>query len=99
VRVLLLTAAALVTVTLAAAASVVSIGLGLRISAPPEPPIAWIAIATVVLVFAGMLASVWLRSRRQRALRKRQMVRTRGEQSLISTTATSSHASALIRAR
>jgi len=78
---MLLTAVALVTVTLAAAVSIVSIGPGLRISAPSEPPIAWLAVASAVLIFAGMLAGKWLYSRRIRALRRRQTARTHWEHS------------------
>jgi hypothetical protein len=58
-RVSLLAGAVLVRLTVAAAASVVSIDPGLRISAPPEPPIAWLAVASAHYEGARRSAHVW----------------------------------------
>jgi hypothetical protein len=96
VRALLLTAVALVTVTLAAAASIVSFGPGGRLAIASEPPAVWIAVAGVVVIFVGMIAAVWLSSRRIRALRRRQAARRVGSNP--STLATFEPRKSLLRA-
>jgi hypothetical protein len=70
VRALVLVAVVLMTVTLAAAASVVSVGPGARIAIEPEPVVAWIAVAGVVVIFAAMLVGAVLYRRRSRGGRR-----------------------------
>jgi hypothetical protein len=65
-RVSLLTATALLTVTLVTAASAVSISPDMRMAVEAEPPAVWIAVASVVAIFALMLVGTWLASRQRR---------------------------------